>query len=235
MKKIQTLIITPMEKERDAFMAGLTVQEQNALQSHSLVETSGIGKVNAAVCVGALVELARPQIDCVVTVGCAGALSPKLRLGDIVVSTDSSYWDVDCGGGNLKGQVQGMPPVFLADKSLVRKVAGAIKMSRGIEKKRRVFTGSMLTGDKFFEKPGSERALHQEFPQSLTVDMETAAVAQACLRMNVPYVSVRVVSDTFGGNRKKEYKEFWSKVAVTGFDFSRPVVEAVARWREGRK
>lgn len=225
--KKDTLIVTPMEKEHDAFLKGLAPKERR-LEAGVMLSTIGIGKVNAATSVAALVQLARPDIRCVVSVGCAGALAPKLNIGDVVVCTESCYWDVYCGEGNEKGQVQGMPPTFPAEQSLVRRIASAIRK----ETDRRVWTGPMLTGDKFFEAQGSEMVLHEEFPRYLTVDMETAAIAQACFRLNLPYASVRVISDAYGADRGAQYSAFWKATKRTGFDFASAVMKAVSVWRK---
>jgi adenosylhomocysteine nucleosidase len=231
-RRIDTLVVTPMDKEHDAFMRCLGGRLSWSLLDGVLVSTSGVGKVNAAICVSSMVELARPDIKCVISVGCAGALSPKLKIGDIVVCSESAYWDVDCGSDCRKGQVQGLPPVFPADRRLSAKIAKSIRDSfKGVG----VHRGKMLTGDRFFEEPGSEKWLHSEYPSYLTVDMETAAIAQSCFRLNIPYASVRVVSDTYDGDRGAEYSAFWRSVSKGGFGFAKPLMEAVAFWRKGLK
>ena len=231
MKKTEILIVGAMEKELLAFRKGIKHTDA-ALLDGCLVGCSGIGKVSAALYIASMVELARPDIKAVVSFGCAGALHPKLGLGDVVVSNQSGYWDVFCGIENEAGQVQGMPRWFEADRRLSRRIGGAIR-----DAGKRVFYGDMLTGDLFFEVPGSEKFLHDEHPRALTVDMETAAMAHACYRLNIPFTSVRVVSDTFGGDRKAEYERFWKSAKKSGFNEAAAILKGLAAWRgvEARK
>ena len=81
-----------------------------------LAET-GIGKVNAAVGAAEIIREFRP--DCLVSTGVAGGIDASLRVMDVVVATEVAYHDVDCGPGNVRGQVQGLPPRFAGDPRLV--------------------------------------------------------------------------------------------------------------------
>ena len=46
----------------------------------------------------------------------------------------------------------------------------------------------------------------------LAVDMETAAIAQVCHMYRVPFLSLRIISDTPGiGNHQQQYESFWDE------------------------
>ena len=85
-----------------------------------ILQKSGIGKVNAAI---QTVEMIRQfQPDCIISTGCAGGNGDDVNVQDVVVSTQLAYHDVYCGeaiGHSVYGQVQGLPPRFEADPSLL--------------------------------------------------------------------------------------------------------------------
>ena len=58
-----------------------------------VIVRSGIGKVNAALCVQILADLF--HVTAVINTGVAGSLNAKLNIGDILVSTDALHHDVD--------------------------------------------------------------------------------------------------------------------------------------------
>jgi len=62
----------------------------------------------------------------------------------------------------------------------------------------RVVVGGLATGDVFVADPGLARALVSE-DGALSVDMETAAVAQEAADHGLPFVGVRVIADLVGG------------------------------------
>ncbi|MBQ6395586.1 MAG: 5'-methylthioadenosine/adenosylhomocysteine nucleosidase [Atopobiaceae bacterium] len=83
-----------------------------------VVVRCGIAKVNAALCTQFLVD--RFGISAVVNTGVAGAISPKLDVMDIVVSTDAVHHDIDLSPlGFAPGSIVGMPvDAFPADPTL---------------------------------------------------------------------------------------------------------------------
>ena len=57
---------------------------------------SGISKVNAAVYTQILIDVF--SADVIVNTGIAGSLKNEINIGDIVISTEVPYYDVDAGG-----------------------------------------------------------------------------------------------------------------------------------------
>ena len=77
---------------------------------------SGIGKVNAALST-ALVLQHRP--DFVITTGSAGGLGSGLKVGDVVIGTQTAHHDVDVTAfGYAIGHVPQMPARFESDPAL---------------------------------------------------------------------------------------------------------------------
>ena len=192
-------IITPMGREREA--VGIIDAEGVT------VGTSGIGKVNAALAAAeACLRVARPHL--VVCVGCAGALDECLRLGDVVVSDRVGYWDVNCGAGSAPGVVQGEPPTFEAAVGVADMAAFALN-STLLKDGARAVVGGIVSGDAFLSSGEAGRRVKSLFGYALAIDMESAAIGHACFKCGVPFLSIRVISDTAKGDRAKEYEEFW--------------------------
>jgi len=175
------------------------------------VMRSGIGKVNAA---SRCTEfILRESPDCIISSGCAGGLDPSVGLLDAVVADECCYHDVWCGEPNAPGQVQGMPQRFICDRRL-RSLA--VSAAKGM----RVHTGPVCSGDRFCTDPREIDAIRTLLPDAIAIDMESCALAQVCYMYGVPFVSVRIISDTVaaeGKDRFAQYKDFWSDVAGKSF------------------
>ena len=57
--------------------------------------------------------------DCIISTGVAGGIDASLGVMAVVIGAEVIYHDVDCGPGNLPGQVQGLPPSFHGDPRLL--------------------------------------------------------------------------------------------------------------------
>lgn len=153
----------------------------------------GIGLVNSASAV--VSALHRWDPDLVISVGSAGGLEGKVERGDVVVCTDAAYSTADAVAfGYEMGQVPGMPARFTCDPESVRALEGL----------PRVVTGPIASGDVFVSGYLLDSVLF-EFPDTVAVDMETAAIAQVCHSFEVPFVSVRGISDMCGQDASAEH------------------------------
>lgn len=177
----------------------------------------GIGKVNAAVGTVWLIEKERP--DCIISSGVAGGIDRGLDVMDIVVAEQTAYHDVWCGDGNEKGQVQGLPPRFESDTRLCdAAMAGAAE---------NVKRGLTCTGDQFITSKEALAKIKLDFPEALAVDMESAAIAQVCYLKGVPFMSVRIVSDTPGAtpDHFAQYMDFWKELSERSFGNIKAILE----------
>lgn len=162
---------------------------------------SGIGKVAAAVAAVELIKNFAPMQ--IINTGIAGGLDKGVSVMDVVAGAETAYHDVWCGEGNVVGQVQGMPASYLGDKNLLQKIS---KIRSDVA----VHRGLIVSGDRFIEKLQELKDIKAQFPKALAVDMEGAAVAQVCLLYKVPFLALRIISDTPGiENHNKQYQDFW--------------------------
>lgn len=189
---------------------------EGQLGANDLVLTqSGIGKVNAAVGAAELIRRYAPQ--CIISTGVAGGIDTVLRVGDVVAASRLVYHDVYCGSDGARyGQVQGMPHYYETSPDLLRR-ALALNGTDGLE--CRIHGGLICTGDRFVESAAEQADIKRHFPDGLAVDMESAAIAQTCYIYGVPFLSLRIVSDTPGAHDDNfaQYKDFWATMAERSF------------------
>lgn len=160
----------------------------------------GIGKVNAAIGTLTMIENFHPSV--IVNTGVAGgtgAGTPPAHVLDVVLASEIAHHDVWCGPGTTPGQAAGCPPRFTSP--LDADTAASLGARCGL----------IASGDIFVDKPDDLRRILSLYPDALAVDMESAAIAQVCHLKGVPFICLRVVSDTPGdkGNAAA-YTDFWS-------------------------
>ncbi len=179
----------------------------------------GIGKVNAAIGAAGLIYRFHP--DCLISTGVAGGLSRELSVMDVVAGVSVCYHDVWCGEGNLPGQVQGMPAAYGGD-------AGLLEKALAVDGGTRVHGGLICSGDRFIVDPEHMYSILKTFPDALAVDMESAAIAQACHIMGTPFLSFRIISDIVGSDGQYEnYTDFWGTMAERSFEFVRTFLHSL--------
>ncbi|ABH02259.1 MTA/SAH nucleosidase (plasmid) [Borreliella afzelii PKo] len=99
-----------------------------------MVVDCGVGKVNIGAWMGYI--LSKYKISHIINSGVAGGVvSDKyknIKVGDVVVSSEVAYHDVDLTKfGHKVGQLMGFPQKFSADKNLIKKAREAIKLKVG--------------------------------------------------------------------------------------------------------
>ena len=135
-------VVIAMEKEflrvRDLITDYSTITINNKpfttgkLGNNTIVmATSGIGKVNAAMCSLEMINAFHP--DVMVSTGVAGGADVSLEVQQVVVAEQTCYHDVYCGSEVEYGQVIGQPSRFECAEQLVSK-ALALKCGTTVRK-----------------------------------------------------------------------------------------------------
>ena len=211
MKKIG--IIAAMQEEvkalhealadvKETEIAGMTFIEGLLLEKAVVVVQSGIGKVNASIATVCLIQ----NFDCeaIVNTGSGGGIGHGLAVGDVVISKQMSYFDADARVfGYEMGQIPQMP-LFYESSNILRKETKKAAEKIGLHVKE----GLILSGDSFVSGGALMETIKNNFPDSLVVEMEGAAVAQTCFRFNIPFLIVRAVSDTADGDAASSFDTF---------------------------
>ena len=214
-------VLVAMDREFDKFSRLIpAIEADGRLGGHKiLLAKCGIGKVNSAI--GALKLIQDCAPDCIISSGCAGGIGKGVRTMDVVVASECVYHDVWCGMGCEYGQIQGLPTRFASDEGLLRKAMEAA----GAELDRSVHAGLICSGDRFVSSRQEEDEILSHFPEALAVDMESCSIAQVCHIQSVPFLSIRVISDSASDDHESEYNDFWETVADTSFSFVTKVLE----------
>ena len=107
--------------------AGMKFYEGTLNNVNVVIVQSGIGKVNAALCMQILADVF--QVSHVINTGVAGSLNADLDIGDILISADALYHDMDVTiFGYQPGEVPQMGRrEFLADEQMLTLAKEACK------------------------------------------------------------------------------------------------------------
>ncbi len=178
----------------------------------------GIGKVNAAVGAFALIDSFHPDI--VINSGVAGGTGSDAKILDVVVGERVAYHDVWCGPcGAPRGCVQGLPQYFEAPSAVLDSPAF---------NRKGVMRGLIASGDQFVDSGEMLSAITKIYPDVMAVDMESAAIAQICYLRKVPFVSIRVISDTPGeADNSSQYNSFWEDAPRHTFEVLMSLLETL--------
>jgi len=177
---------------------------QGELNGKKVVLTkSGIGKVAAAVATTLLLEKFAP--DTIINTGSAGGFDTDLNVGDIVISTEVRFHDVDLTAfGYEIGQMAQLPPAFEATPSLIDIAHSAAQTLPDLN----IVQGLICTGDIFMADPTKAEVARNNFPTMKACEMEAAAIAQVCYQFSVPFVIIRSLSDIAGKKSELSFEEF---------------------------
>ena len=173
-----------------------------------VIVKSGIGKVNAAACTQVLID--HFAVDCVINLGVAGAIFNELKIGDVVISTDTVQHDMDVSAlGDTVGTIPRMEESFFrADDELI---ALSEKAGEALEG-HSIYKGRIASGDKFISSQEQKNFIWNNF-KAYCAEMEGAAIAHVRYLNRIPFVIIRSISDNADGEAGISYKEF-TAVAV---------------------
>ena len=198
-----------VEDARTVKRAGMEFVEGHIDNVTVVVVQCGVGKVNAGLCVQILCDLF--AVTHIVNTGVAGSLCNDANIGDIVVSTDAMYHDVDATVfGYAPGQVPQMQVTAFPASPALRQAA--VSACRAAAPEIQVFEGRVVSGDQFICDAQKKKQIAEVF-HGFCTEMEGAAIAQAAYVNAIPFVIVRAISDKADGSDIVSYPEFEAKAA----------------------
>ncbi len=173
---------------------------------------SGVCKVNAAIATQILVDTY--HVDAIINAGVAGGMNEELEIFDTVISTEVAYHDV---APNILTEFHPwLETVFFkADQGLLSLAKKAVDK---LAQNYKVFWGRMVTGEAFIADEGRQK-INEQF-EPLTVDMETASIAHACYVNNIPFISIRCITDTATHSGTGHFEENCEKAASIAKDIT---------------
>lgn len=159
------------------------------------------GKVNAAIATTIL--LTNYTVDYVINIGSCGALQGNMNIGDMIVATNTIYFDVDATHfGYELGQVPQMPVSYESSKELVNLSKNIVLPNYTIH------FGLVGTSDSFISSKERKKEILSNFPTIQVVEMEAAAIAQTCYNFGVKFIVCRSVSDLAEEGNRITFDEF---------------------------
>lgn len=196
---------------------------------------SGIGKVAATTT--AVLLMHEFNVRELVFTGVAGGLRRGVKVGDVVIARQLLQHDMDASPLFPRFEI----PLtgrsrFDADAGLAEALAAAAQrcLDRadaligtrhlcdfGIDAAL-VHQGLVVSGDRFIASEGQSSELRALLPDALAVEMEGAAVAQACADFQRPFAVVRTVSDRADDHAHVDFTRFIDEVASV---YTRAIVE----------
>lgn len=155
-----------------------------------VVARSGIGKVNSAATTQKLIDLYKP--DLIINTGCAGSLIEKVKIMDVVIATYVTYHDFS----PIRVMAMSTPDngKIETSKRLRDLAIAAIKELDSYN----YYEGAIASGDCFV----TDSSLRDDIRLAtgcLAVDMESASIGHISKRNNVPFISIRTISDFADG------------------------------------
>ena len=201
-EEVETLL-EKLEGTDRTRIAGSTFYEGKLEGLDVVIVQCGVGKVNAAICAQILCSCY--SVTHIVNTGIAGSLCADLDIGDMVVSQDAMYHDIDCNTvGYPTGKVPGMDVIaFPADEMMIKYAfTAAESVNPGHTKIGRVASGDQFVSSKVLK----EKII--AITQGLCTEMEGAGIAQTAYRNTIPFVILRAISDKADDSAEMDYPTF---------------------------
>ena len=246
MSRFPVAIVSALHDEQRALLAALGGVESVLLAGrefhHGMIHghpvvlvLSGIGKVAAATT--AVLLMHEFNVRQLVFTGVAGGLRRGVKVGDVVVARQLLQHDMDASPLFPRFEV----PLtgrsrFDTDAGLADALAAAAQrcLDRaddliGVEplcgfgiETALVHQGLVISGDRFIAGAAQSDELRALLPEALAVEMEGAAVAQACADFGRPFAVLRTVSDRADASAATDFVRFIDEVASA---YTRAIVE----------
>ena len=193
MESEMSLIKARMDKAESYELCGFPVIAGTLNGIPAVAALNQVGMVNSAVLTTLLVERCKPA--CIISQGTAGSYSEELRTGDIVLgklirNTNCAHMrPADCR--RLEEITEGVwdEMQFCSSDPELLALAASVSYEHG-----RIMEGSIASCDFWSFDPESIHAIRERFGSDCE-EMETYAAAQACSRLQIPFLSVRAISN----------------------------------------
>ena len=195
-------LIGAMQEPVHREISGVPFTCGKLLGTDVVIARAGVGKVNAAVCAQTMALIYEPEL--IINSGVSGALSPELRVGDVVIGTDVVQHDVDTTAlGDEPGFVSTVDRLSFPLDNFASTAIAAAAEELGI----RAVRGRIASGDQFVASTERKEEIVRLF-SAVTCEMEAGAIAHVCFLNRIPCAVIRSISD--GGNEEApmSYEEF---------------------------
>jgi len=213
-------IISKLENLKETRYAANTYYEGTYKGKTLVVAYSKIGKVFATLTATSLIE--KFECDTLLFSGVAGAISPDLNIGDLIIADGLVQHDLDITAfGHPYGYVPEGAVCILTDVAL-RNIAKEVARDKGLK----LLEGIIATGDQFVADPERKEWISKTFKAD-ALEMEGAAVAVVCDSLEVPFFILRAISDSADMDASFNFDEFLESSAKTSANFILSMVDKI--------
>ncbi len=183
------ILLSQMEIENVLSINGKSTYVGKAFGKEIVLVVCGVGKVNAAV--GACICIEKGA-STLLNFGVAGGLHSRTEVAEIYLVDRAVQYDFDLT--QLNGTAIG---------TLDEYEENYLPLTLPRLKGERFETRALASGDRFNDSPVDHALLTEELQADMR-DMEGAAIAQVCKPTGIPFVSVKAISDVYGGGSTTE-------------------------------
>ena len=206
----------PGQSANSEALHGFMVRQVPFAGRNIVITCSGIGKVNAAMAAMMLVEHYHAEL--LLIVGTAGKLNSRDgNCFQIVEAVQGDY-----GASRAGGFVHYRAGAWPIGEAHAEPFRAAIMPDTGLPKVR------IITSDCFVESADHGQRLHQALNGDI-VDMETAAVAQAAARMDVPWAAIKATSDDANGGSTGDFQANLKRAARLAAEATERMISELPR------
>ena len=215
-------IVAQLENMTQTIYGANTYYEGVYKGKEVVVAYSKIGKVFATLTATMLIE--KFGCDMLLFSGVAGAISPDLNIGDLVIADGLCQHDLDITAfGHPFGFVPEGEVCIPTDVGL-RTIAKEIAMTKGLNLKE----GIIATGDQFVANEARKNWIGETF-KAHALEMEGASVAVVCSSLEIPFFILRAISDSADMDAGFNFDAFLESSAKISADFILSMVDAIER------
>lgn len=190
---VEAASFLPDQMSNGELLHGFSIRNEQLAGKHVAITCSGIGKVNAAVAATILCE--HYNVDLLMVIGTAGKLCDI--QGDCFQITEAVQGDY--GALRNDGFAHYSAGAWPIGQAHIEPFRAAVMPDIGMPKVR------IITGDCFVENAEHSRRLYKELGGHL-IDMETAVVAQAAMRLGVPWTAIKAITDHADGESSGDFQ-----------------------------
>lgn len=178
------------------------------------VAWSGWGKVSAARAATRLIghKHKSSPLDLLLFTGVAGSVCEKINQWDIVMANNVVQYDLDARPIFKRFFIPALNKDELTpNKSWFDWIFETIKTNlnnNNLDHFKNLHSGQIGTGDKFISDKDEVLGLKKLLPNLKAVEMEGCSVAQVAYQEGVPWIILRVISDSANESAPKDFNAF---------------------------
>lgn len=175
---------------------------------------SGWGKVSASRAITRLISHSenKSPIDLILFTGVAGGANSVLKQWDIIIADEIVQYDMDASPLFDKFVIPALNKAFMRPNidniNLIYSALDKAKAMGQLKGFGNVYKGLIGTGDKFISNKEELKKLSSQFCNLNAVEMEGAAVAQVAEQEGLPWLVIRVISDSADDSASLDFTEF---------------------------